>query len=141
MLFVFVEMVCLSAYRGRFYGGEWYLWQICLVILSLPLARHMKDLFFVFLILPLALLSEESQKTQDTGYPVEGVRYIFLQTKFIPSDNRFSFSEEGTTAFRVRFSFFGHHLFPRTPFIPCGFVITITYCTPLVLKGRSLYRY
>ena len=25
VLFVFVEMVCLSAYRGRFYGREWYL--------------------------------------------------------------------------------------------------------------------
>ena len=35
VLFVFVEMVCLSAYRGRFYGREWYLRQICLVILSL----------------------------------------------------------------------------------------------------------
>ena len=23
VLFVFVEMVCLSAYRGRFYGREW----------------------------------------------------------------------------------------------------------------------
>ena len=46
--------------------------QICLVILSLPLARLMKDLFLVILILPLALLSEESQKTQDTGYPAKG---------------------------------------------------------------------
>ena len=25
VLFVFVEIVCLSAYRGIFYGGEWYL--------------------------------------------------------------------------------------------------------------------
>ena len=25
VLFVFVEMVGLSAYRGRFYGREWYL--------------------------------------------------------------------------------------------------------------------
>ena len=34
-----------------------------------------------------------------------------------------------------------HHLFPRTPFIPCGFIITIIYRTPLVLKGRNLYRH
>ena len=33
------------------------------VILSLSHARHMKDLFFVILILPLALPDEESQKT------------------------------------------------------------------------------
>ena len=59
---------------------------------------------------------------------------------FVLSDNSLSFSEEGTTAFRVRFSFFGHHPFPRTPFIPCGFIIAITYRMPLVLKGRSLYR-
>ena len=78
VLFVFVEMVCLSAYRGGFYGREWYLLRrICLVILILPLARLMKDWFFVILILPLALLSEESQKTQDTGYPVEGVQGVF----------------------------------------------------------------
>ena len=25
VLFVFVEMICLSAYRGRFYGREWHL--------------------------------------------------------------------------------------------------------------------
>ena len=81
MLFVFVEMICLSAYRGIIYGGEWYLRQICLVILSLPLARLMKDRFFVILILPLALLSEESQKTQDTGYPVGGVQGIFSANK------------------------------------------------------------
>ena len=78
---------------------------------------------------------------QKRGAPPKGLKAYFLQTQFILSDNRFSFSEEGTTAFRVRFSFFGHHPFPRTPFIPCRFIITITYRTPLVLKGRSLYRY
>ena len=78
---------------------------------------------------------------QKGGAPPRGLKAYFLQTKFILSGNRFSFSEEGTTAFRVRFSFFGHHPFPRTPFIPCGFIIAITYRTPLVLKGRSLYRY
>ena len=25
VLFVFVEIICLSAYRGRFYGREWHL--------------------------------------------------------------------------------------------------------------------
>ena len=79
--FCFLEMVYLSAYRGRFYEREWYLRQICLVILILPLARLMKDRFFVILILPLALLSEESQKTQDTGYPVEGVQSVFSANK------------------------------------------------------------
>ena len=45
---------------------------------SVPaLARLMMDRFFVILILPLALLSKESQKTQDKGYPVEGVQGIF----------------------------------------------------------------
>ena len=60
---------------------------------------------------------------------------------FILSDNRFSFFEEETTAFRVRFLLFEHHLFPRTPFIPCRFIIAIAYRTPLVLKGRDFYRY
>ena len=48
VIFVFVAMVCFSAYRGRFYEREWYLLRrICPVILSLPLARLMKDRFFV----------------------------------------------------------------------------------------------
>ena len=30
VLFVFVEMICLSAYRGRFNGREWYLHPVLL---------------------------------------------------------------------------------------------------------------
>ena len=78
--------------------------------------------------------------TNKRGAPPRGLKAYFLQTKFILSGNRFSFSEEETTAFRVRFLLFEHHLFPRTPFIPCGFIIAIAYHTALVLKGRSLYR-
>ena len=68
-------------------------------------------------------------------------RCISCKRNSILLGNRFSFFEEETTAFRVRFLLFEHHLFPRTPFIPCGFVVTVTYRMPLVLKGRSLYPY
>ena len=69
-----------------------------------PLARLMKDLFFVILILPLALLNEESQKNTGYGIPRRGSsRYIFCKHNAILSCNRFSFFEEETTAFRVRF--------------------------------------
>ena len=64
-----------------------YAAQVCYSIVScktisfchsdLPFARLMKDRFFVILILPLALLSEESQKTQDTGYPAERSQGVF----------------------------------------------------------------
>ena len=85
--------------------------------------------------------SGKMSEGQKGGAPPRGLKAYFLQTKFILSGNRFSFSEEETTAFRVRFLLFEHHLFPRTPFIPCGFIIAVTYRTPLVLKGCSLYRY
>ena len=67
-------MVCLSAYRGGFYGHEWYLWQICLVILILPLARLMKNLKAYL------LQSEKTYHNQTCNY-------------FVLSDNRFSFSK------------------------------------------------
>ena len=46
---------------------------------------------------------EKCPKDKKGAAPPRGLKAYFLQTKFILSDNRFSFFEEETTAFRVRF--------------------------------------